>query len=380
MTGSVWRRFPAVSVLVSSALLLTLTGCGQWRGVNSLPLPGTEGVGAGSYEIRIQMPNVTGIQPNSRVRVADANVGTITRIEREAWHALVTVRLGGDVRLPGNVTAKIGQTSLLGSQHIELAVPVQEPPVGTLGDGSLIPLERAGQYPTTEQALSALSLVLNGGGIGRLQQIENELNAALAGRGDDVRNLIEQLSLFAEGIDAQRDDIVAAMAGLDHLAATVNHQNDVLAGALDSIPPALAVLNRERDDLIGAVTALGGFANQANTVITASRDDVVRNLRSVEPVLRALADADRDLTRALGIYATYPWPARNLDKWIRGDYANLTAIIDLTLGRVDNALFQGTPFEGQLTALETALGRTVDRQPGLGTPNPLTGPVSNGGR
>ncbi|WP_405136556.1 MCE family protein [Nocardia sp. NBC_01388] len=362
------------------ALTLAVGGCGQWRGLNSLPLPGTRGQESGSYQIKIQMPNVTAIQPNSRIRVADVNVGTITRIDREGWHALVTVRLDGDVNLPENVTAKIGQSSLLGSQHIELAPPTDEPPTGKLHDGVVIPLDRASQYPTTEQTLAALSLVLNGGGIGQLPQIETELNAALSGRTADVKDLIGQLATFTEGLDVQKQDIIAAMAGLDRLAAIVGRQNETLGKSLETIPKALTVLNTERDKLILTITGLGDFAGKGNEVIVASHDDVIENLRNLEPVLRTLGDAGRDLTRSLGFYSTFPWPERNIDKWIRGDYANLSATIDLTLGRLDNSLLQGTPLEGQLTALETALGRTKDRQPGLGTPNPLTDPVVNGGR
>ena len=376
---SSWGIRPArLAALACCAVVLA--GCGEWRGVNGLPLPGTKGEGANSFQIRIQMPNVTGIQPNSRVRVADVNVGTITHIDLEGWHAVVTVSLNGAVQLPENAIAKIGQTSLLGSQHIELSAPTGEPAVGRLHNGDVIPLNRAGQYPTTEQTLSALSVVLNGGGIGRLQQIDTELNAALSGRETSVRDFIGQLSTFTASLDKQKQDIVAAMAGLDHLAGTVSRQDETLSHALDAIPPALAVLNTERDKLIQAVTTIGDFSGKADNVVAASRDDVMSNLQNLEPALRALGDAGRNLTRSMGIYATYPWPERNLDKWIRGDYANLSAVIDLTMGRIDNSLLQGTPVEGQLTALETALGRTKDRQPGLSAPNPLTGPVSGGHR
>ncbi len=89
------------------------------------------------------MPDVDNIEPNSRVRVGDVNVGNVTKIERQGWHALVTMRLNGDVELPANATAKMGQTSLLGSLHIELAPPTDVPPQGRLHDGSLIPLSTA---------------------------------------------------------------------------------------------------------------------------------------------------------------------------------------------------------------------------------------------
>ncbi|WP_040830854.1 MCE family protein [Nocardia jiangxiensis] len=370
------RRAP-VAACCAVALVL-ISGCGQWRGPNSLPLPGAEGHGPGSYQIQIQMPNVTAIEENSRVRVADVNVGSITRIQRQGWHALVTVSVDHGVVLPANITAAIGQTSLLGSQHIELSPPTGVPPTGRLRDGDVIPLDRAGQYPTTEQTLATVSMVLSGGGLGQLQQIDKELNSALSGHEASLRNLLGQLNTFTDQLQRQSGDIIAAMAGLNHLADTVNRQNGVLAHALQAIPPALQVLNQQRTNLITATTAVGNFAGTAGEVVTSSRDDIIANLRNLQPALTGLADAGRDLTRSLGFYSTVPWPEISMSKWVRGDYANLSATIDLTLGRIDNSLMQGTPWEGQLTALETALGRTQSRQPGLGTPNPLTGPVSGG--
>ena len=44
---------------------------------------------------------------------------------------------------------------------------------------------------------------------------------------------------------------------------------------------------------------------------------------------------------------------------MRGDYANLTAVIDLTLSRIDAGFFTGTRLEGNLTELEMQWGRTI---------------------
>ncbi|WP_459979254.1 MlaD family protein, partial [Mycobacterium avium] len=35
----------------------------------------------------------------------DVNVGNVTKIELQDWHALVTMRIDGDVHLPANSTA-----------------------------------------------------------------------------------------------------------------------------------------------------------------------------------------------------------------------------------------------------------------------------------
>src|SRR3954471_17758613 len=148
-----------------AACVSVIHGC-DWQGLNSLSLPGTEGGGDGSYTIQAQLPDVVTIQQNTRVRVADVKVGNVTAIEAQDWHALVTMRIKGDVHLPANSTAKVGQTSLLGSMHIELAPPTDQAPQGELKNGSVIPLSRAGTYPTTEQTLASVSVLLNGGGLG----------------------------------------------------------------------------------------------------------------------------------------------------------------------------------------------------------------------
>src|ERR1700735_2046705 len=156
-----------------------LSGCG-WRGVNSLPLPGTEGRGPNSYQVQAQLPDVTNLDPNSRVRVNDVTVGTVTRVERQGWHALITMKINGDVTLPANTTAKVGLTSLLGALHGELAPPADAPPEGRLHNGSTIPLSRGGAYPTTEQTLSVGSMPLNGGGLSQIQDITKAFSTAFA--------------------------------------------------------------------------------------------------------------------------------------------------------------------------------------------------------
>ena len=205
------RRWQHVAVNVTLVLILAaIPGCG-WRGLNSLSLPGTQGTGAGSFVIQAQMADVNNIEPNSRVRVADVTVGHVTKIERQGWHALLTMRLNGDVNLPANATAKIGTTSLLGSLHIELAPPTGEAPQGRLRDGSVIPLPDGGAYPSTEQTLAALSMLLNGGGLGQVQDITEAFSTAFRGREQDVRSLITQLREFTGHLDDQMGDLAEIM-------------------------------------------------------------------------------------------------------------------------------------------------------------------------
>jgi phospholipid/cholesterol/gamma-HCH transport system substrate-binding protein len=276
------------------------------------------------------------------------------------------------VDLPANATAKIGQTSLLGTLHIELAPPVSVAPQGKLRNGSLIPLSSAGAYPTTEQTLAVLSMLLNGGGIGQIQDIVKAFSTAFAGREMDLRSFIEQLDQFTGQLDEQKHDILAASDSLNNLVGQFAQQKPVLDKALRTLPDALSTLNNERTNIADATEWLGNILGLTGDVSNKSKAALVAELKDLGPVLESLGNAGPDLTRSLSMLATFPWPKETLDKWFRGDYANLTAVFDLTLSRLDTGLLTGSRYAGNLTQVEMYWGRTIGQLPSPATAgNPL---------
>ena len=365
------RRGIALILVVATT---AVAGC-SWRGLNSLPMPGTQGGGPGSYQVEAQLPDITNIQPNSRVRVNDVTVGTVTKIELQGWHALVSMRLNGDVDLPENATAKVGQTSLLGTLHVELAPPTDAAPKGRLHDGSLIPLSSGGAYPTAEETLSVASMLLNGGGLGQIQDITKAFSTAFAGRENDLRSVIGQLDEFIGHLDAQKQDIIAASDAVNRLTGQFAEQKPVVDKALRTIPDALSVLRDQRDNLAEALNRLGQFSALAADSVDHSKEALVAELKDLAPVLDALANAGPALTRSLSVLTTFPWPKENITKTFRGDAMNITMIVDMTLSRLDTAFFTGTRWEGNLTELEMQWGRTIGQLPSPSTAgNPLVAP------
>ena len=363
-----------ITAVLAALVTAAAPGCG-WRGLNSLPLPGTAGRGPGSYMIQAQLPDVRTIEPNSRVQVDDVTVGTVTKIERQGWHALLTMSIDGGVNLPANATATVGQSGLLGSLHVELAPPPGVAPQGSLRNGSVIPLSSAGTYPSSEQVLAAISLLLNGGGIGQVQDITGSLSTALTGREQDLRSLIEQLDIFTRHVNDQSADIIATAESLNSLAGTFARQKPVVDRALATIPDALRVIGEQRQVLVDALDQLGKFSALVADSTNQTKAGLVAELKGLGPVLESLADAGPALTRALGLFATYPFPTDNIGTWQRGDFANLTAVIDLTLSRLDASFLTGTRWEGDLTELELQWGRTIGQLPSPYTGgNPLLAP------
>ena len=315
------------------------------------------------------------IQQNTRVRVADVNVGNVTKIEVQDWHALVTMRIDGDVHLPANSTAKVGQTSLLGSMHIELAPPTDEPPQGELKDGSVIPLSAASTYPTTEQTLASVSILLNGGGLGQLQEI-NQIVRQGVGRSrerhaqpaDPARHLHRptQRSDRRHHHRHRASQLVGRAGGGEGPDRRQSADHD---------PAGAGVLADSRTKLADAIDALGKFSAIATSTVNQTKESLVDNLRNIAPVFRELANAGPALTKGLDFLSTYPWVKSTVANWFRGDFANITLVIDLTLSRIDSSLFTGTRWEGDLTELEMQWGRTIGQMPSPYTAgNPLIAP------
>ncbi|WP_460359184.1 MCE family protein [Mycobacterium sp. ZZG] len=336
-SGRQARRWAATACCVA----LAATGC-SFDGLNSLPLPGTVGTGPDAVVYRVTLANVGTLESNSPVMLNDVVVGAVRTMTFSDWHAEVDVSVKPDVVVPANAVATVGQTSLLGSMHVALDPPVGEAPAGRLRPGADIPLNRTSTYPSTEQTLSALSVVVNGGGLTQIGDIIGNFSAALDGRQEQIRNLLTRMNDVIGILDNQRDSINATIAALHRLADTFAGQREVLTAALKRIPEALDVLNRQRPRIVTAMRKLGDFSRTATQLIEDTQDDIVRNLRNLEPAVRALADVGPDLATALSFLPTYPYTQEFIDRGIRGDYMNQFIVFDFTIPRLKSGIFLGT--------------------------------------
>jgi phospholipid/cholesterol/gamma-HCH transport system substrate-binding protein len=335
-------------LVIGSCVALTATGC-AFDGLNSLPLPGAVGRGPGANIYHVEIANVNTLESNSPVMINDVVVGSVGKMTVKGWHADIEVSVKPDVVVPANAVASVGQTSLLGSMHLQLNPPLGEAPSGRLVPGATIPLNKSSTYPSTEQTLSALSVVVNGGGLGQIGDIIHNFNAALSGREGQVRDLLTRLDTFVGTLDAQRDNIIASIQGLNRLAGTFAGQRDVITRALNKIPPALDVLVKERPRITTALEKLGAFSDTATGLVNDTQADLVKNLQNLEPTIRALADIGPDLDTAIAGATTFPYTQNFIDRAVRGDYLNLFAVVDFTVPRLKRTLFLGTRW-GQVGA------------------------------
>lgn len=329
------RRLAGLVATAASALVLS--SCS----VYDVPLPGGPDVGSNPMTVHIMFRDVLDLVPQSTVKVDDVTVGKVTAINLKGYTADVTVKLPKSIDLPDNARAEIRQTSLLGEKFVSLSKPTD--PTGHLGSGDVIGLEDSGRNPEIEEVFGAMALLLNGGGVGQLKSIAEELNTAFGGREGSVRSIITQLGTFMGQLDANKESIVTALENVNRLSLELRRQDGTIKAALDDLPGAIKSVNSQRADLVKMLQALSNLSSVGVRVIQASKESTIDSLRNLAPVLESLAKAGQDMPKSLQVFLTYPFideavgrdpqVARNLHM---GDFTNLSVSLSLDLVNLPN--------------------------------------------
>ena len=351
-----WSRF-ALRTVALAAVALMLSSCGMWpwRGISNVELPGGPGTGSERMSIYVQMPDTLALNVNSRVRVADVFVGRVRAIELKNWVATLTLDLEPNLGLPSNALARIGQTSLLGSQHVELEPPPD--PSGQLRSGDTIPLKNSSAFPSTERVFASIATILRGGGVQNLETIQTEIFNVLNGRGDQIRDFLTKLDTFTDELNQQTQDITRAIDSTNRLLSIVAQRNDTLDQVLTEFPPLLKHFDETRDLFADAVEALGRVSVAADNALAPASDNLNTNLANLQRPLKQLGRASPYVIGALKLLLSAPFSIENVPKVVRGDYLNASLMVDLTLSALDNTILSGTGVSGMLRALEQAWGR-----------------------
>ena len=363
------KRATAFFAVLLLAVAPAVSGCGTDVAAELSGI-GAQGTGPGSYKIDARIPSAAGLVRNAPVMIADATVGSVADIVVEDWNARITLQLNPGVKVPEGAHAMIGMTSVLGSSHLEIVPPAKS--TGqylSAGDSLSLPncpeqrniatperdpkpdIDEAQtvdpcRYPTTEQVLSSLSVVLNGGGLSQMGEVVEELNNVVGGRGDVLADLIPRLNTLVGDLDDQTDRIIRATEGLDRLTAEVNGQTPVVQRALDTGPAVLQLLNDQRQNLVNALESVGNLSSTANEVLVKNGDDIKDIVPNMRALLSQLATTGPALTNSLRILLTFPFIEDTIDTVVKGDYVNSDLVLNLTPDRLSRSMMTSMALTG----------------------------------
>lgn len=318
VAGRLGRRVTAALSGVVSVLLVA--GCSTTLG--DVPLPGV-GVSGDTITVDAEFTEALNLAVGATVKVNGVDSGKVQRVVAEDFHAKAEMRVRTDAGLRKGATARLRYTTPLG----ELFVDVTNPSKGSmLEDGATITLADSSTAPTVEDALSQASLLVNGGGLGDLQVVTEELNTILGGREDTARSLLERSRMFLTEANATTSDIDRALRSLSSVSVTLREREDIINRAVREIRPAARILRRNTPGLTRLLDQVETFSATANDAVGRTRSQILRIVRRAEPVLAEFA-ANK---------ATYPASLESLvsiggdlDNLVPGDFASISLALHL---------------------------------------------------
>jgi phospholipid/cholesterol/gamma-HCH transport system substrate-binding protein len=320
MTLSSRSRVRAVAALLAGALL---AGCSF--GLEKLPAPsGTKGA---TYKITAKFSDVQNLALGAKVKLGGVVVGEVTSITTADYQAAVGMNiekkfpLGKDPRFQIRFTTPLGEDFVSITSRGSLAQ-------GTLADGALVPMTDTSNAPGIEDTFAAVSTLLNGGGLSKLQVIATELDAAFKGRTGDARDALVKLHQVIANLDAHKVDIDRTLDGLGQLATTLNRSTGVVVQALDLFPPTLQTLAGDTVHIRGLLQRVGQLGNTVSGLLQRSQSALLTDFDNLRPTLDALRARQDELLPA---FRSLIKLGKSVRRAAPGDYLNISGTIEFLL-------------------------------------------------
>jgi len=315
-TGSSKRLLAVVSGFLT---LGVVTACGPTMA--DMPLPGN-GVSGETIELKVRFDEALNLAQGAQVKVNGVYSGKVSSVTTEDFKALVTLRVRTSAQVRADASARLRYTTPLGELFVDVANPDQG---RVLRAGETLDPKRSTTAPTVEDALSSASLLVNGGGLNQLQTVTDQLNAALGGREDTVRELLNRANVFLSEANATTADIDRALRALAAVSTIANENRDTVRAALRDLRPAAAVLRENTPAFTELLAKVAAFSATANEVVGKTRADLLQMTREVSPVLQEFLDSRAVLGPSLRALVS---ASNILDQVVPGDYVNLKLRIE----------------------------------------------------
>lgn len=233
------------------------------------------------------------------VRSGQAEVGRVRSVTAEDFRAVVQLDLDPGFPVPGGTAARLELSSPLGEQFV-LLEPPPRPAGPALADGAVIPIERTATGPDVESTLAALGALLNGSGLDQARTVVTELNTAIGGREQQIRELLHQLDSVLGSLDRHRAEINSVLGSMRAVSSELARNEPVLDSALTRVRPALDVLLAEREQFTRLLGNTASLSGRADDLARRTDGELTEQVHQLRPVLEDLREFDGGLGGTLG--------------------------------------------------------------------------------
>ncbi len=305
------------------AALLLPAGCSL--GLESLPAP--SGTSGATYTVTARFANVQNLTLGAKVKLGGVVIGAVGKITTKDYAAAVVLHIEKKFALGRDARLQIRFTTPLGEDFIAV-VSAGHPERGRLAEGATVPLASDSDAPSIEDTFAALSVLLNGGGLDKLQTIATELDTALTGRTSDARDALIQLHTVIADLDAHKVDIDRTLDGMAKLGATLAAQTGVIENALQLFPPTLQSLADDTGRISDLLQRVGRLGTTVDRLLQRGQDALLADFDNLRPTLASLRARQDELIPTFESLITL---GRRVQRAAPGDYLNVSATIQFLL-------------------------------------------------
>lgn len=236
------------------------------------------GVKKGPLTITATFHDIGDLVENHAVQVADVRVGSITKIELTSdFKAKITMSIE-DVHLPADAVAELRQTSLLGEKFISLRACDPSPAhldtgceatTAKLGEKKHtdIPITRTTEAPELEFVADQAIRLLGGVVANDLATLVQTGSVGFAGRGPELRGLIDDLAIVSAGLADQTANLQTIIDGLDQATSALAADSTGLDQLLVNLSATTTVLAENRQQLVDTLQALTRLVQAENDLV-----------------------------------------------------------------------------------------------------------------
>lgn len=318
------RLLAGLTVIVAAA---SLTSCGS---------------AAGGYDLTARFPSAIALYEDSDVLVMGVTVGTVTAVTIDDDSILIDMRIDDNVPLPADVTASIVPSSLIGERNVVLA-PAWQPGMAKLAPGAAIPMERTIVPIEPDDALKAITDLLQALDPDSVARLFDEGARALDGNGRTINQTLLQLSQLLPYLAEQDDELVAIAGDINALADVVRARDDQIGKLLDDFAIVADTLAAERQQIVGFIEQLASLAREGRALLTAYEVTLPQDLATLAEVsltVQANAESVQQLVNSFsgfgaGVIDAYDAERHTLDARIftsRSLSEPLTKLLEALLG------------------------------------------------
>lgn len=330
-----------VRFLVLFVVAAAFTGCGT--GYKDLPLPGS-GVGGETYRVEAIFDQALNLSQGAPVKVNGVSVGRVQTVEAVDFKALVTMDIKESVEVPEDSSVRLRYDTPLG----ELIVQVTTGESGRLiEDGDRLREKKTTTAPSVEDALAAASTLINGGRLGELQVIAQELNTTLGGREADIQAGLRRMTEFLRAANASSEDIARTLTSLRAVSEALDSKRGTIRRALREVGPAVEILGEDTEKIVAMLEGARDLARTAKRLALEVDDPLLTILQQLGPIADAVLSTRSEFRRGLDSMIAV---ARQLEKTVPSETLPLRALLHMDetefniLG--DTSLLEGSGGDG----------------------------------